>query len=94
LSKLIGWIGIHSEHVDHVETHYPGIIATMGSRFGKNAFMLIDGWHRVAKSIKEGKEYFDCYELSLDESDECCLSYLLPSGKINKRYKHQTVLFR
>ena len=62
---------IDDEHVDHVDTSRPGIIAHLFYRTidGEEvqAHLLIDGNHRAARCLKEQRPYY-AYLLSEDES--------------------------
>jgi hypothetical protein len=54
------------EHLPHVDRTKPGII---GQRFG--AAILMDGIHRLVRSIGEGGELFRAYVMTAEETDAC-----------------------
>ena len=62
---------IDEQHVDHVDTSHPGIIAHIFYRKEDSeevqAHLLIDGYHRAARCLKEQRPYY-AYLLSEDES--------------------------
>lgn len=68
---------IYIEHVPHVTTRFPGIVARV--RCVKNdgraveGDLLIDGHHRAAKCLQTGKPYL-VYRLSTDETDSVLLT--------------------
>lgn len=63
---------IHRQHLDHVDTKYPGIIAhisvvTNDGEYAKG-HTLIDGNHRAAKCLESGRPFY-AYVLDEDESE-------------------------
>jgi hypothetical protein len=63
---------IHRQHLDHVDTKYPGIIAhisvvTHDGEYAKG-HTLIDGNHRAAKCLESGRPFY-AYVLDEDESE-------------------------
>ncbi len=64
---------IYSQHLDHVDTKYPGILAHLWGpgTDGKweHGHLLIDGNHRAARCLRDGDPFF-AYLLSEDESEQ------------------------
>jgi hypothetical protein len=63
---------IHRQHLDHVDTKYPGIIAhiavvTNDGEYAKG-HTLIDGNHRAAKCLESGQPFY-AYLLNEEESE-------------------------
>jgi hypothetical protein len=64
---------IHKQHIDHVNTKYPGIL---GHLWGpgedgtwEHGHVLIDGNHRAARCLRDGLPFRACL-LSEDESEQ------------------------
>lgn len=62
---------IYSDHVDHVDPKYPGIIAHVEFPYPNGEIIrghvLIDGNHRSARCLRDGLPFF-AYLLTEDES--------------------------
>lgn len=62
---------IHDAHIDHVDPSFPGIIAHVFYRTEEGesvqAHVLIDGNHRAARCLREGRPYH-AYLLTEEES--------------------------
>lgn len=63
---------IHEQHLDHVNTEFPGILAHLWgpgeSGQWEHGHLLIDGNHRAARCLRDGLP-FSAYLLSEDESE-------------------------
>lgn len=67
LATWLGFIRIREGHLDHLPPDLgPGIMVTLPSNSGR---LLIDGNHRAARSLREGREF---------------LAYLLPERATHK----------
>ena len=64
---------IYAQHLDHVDTRYPGILAHLWGPGAEGTWehghLLIDGNHRAARCLRDGLP-FRAYLLSEDESEE------------------------
>lgn len=61
------------EHLEHVRgCEKPGILARVGNRIA-----LVDGSHRAALALKEGRPFL-AYMLSQKESEDCLTAYPIP----------------
>lgn len=64
---------IYEEHLDHVDTQYPGIIAhywyPMPNGTIESGHLLIDGHHRAARCLRDGIPFF-VHLLTEEESEE------------------------
>lgn len=76
---------IYIEHVPHVTTRFPGIVARVRcvKSDGRTVEgdLLIDGHHRAAKCLQTGKPYM-VYRLNPDETDTLLITR--PDGKAEK----------
>ena len=72
----VKWSVIYPEHIDHVHTEYPGIIAHVWhpQQNGEllHGHLLIDGNHRAARCLKLGLPFF-AYVLTEEESRQILL---------------------
>lgn len=63
---------IHEQHLDHVDTRFPGIIAHLWgpgeSGTWEHGHLLIDGNHRAARCLRDGLPFF-AYVLTEEESE-------------------------
>lgn len=82
---------VHEEHVAHVNGTEPGVIAHVrycrheGTEF--RGHVLIDGHHRAARCLQEGRPYF-AYLLTEEESESVLLRHQdspLPRAKTRPR---------
>lgn len=68
---------IYIEHVPHVTTRFPGIVARVrcvkSDGRAVEGDLLIDGHHRAAKCLQTGKPYM-VYRLTTDETDSVLLT--------------------
>jgi len=66
---------VTEEHLDHVDDNEPGIMACL--LIGKDVVWIpIDGAHRLAKAIKNGRGYaFRFYALDANDSRLCLISH-------------------
>lgn len=64
---------IHTQHLDHVDTQYPGILAHLWGPGADGAWehghLLIDGNHRAARCLRDGLPFF-VYLLTEEESEQ------------------------
>ena len=64
---------IHEQHLDHVNTKYPGILAHLWGPgedgTWEHGHLLIDGNHRAARCLRDGIA-FRAYLLTEDESEQ------------------------
>lgn len=94
---------IYRQHVRHVNTKYPGIIAhvffPLPDGTDAHGHLLIDGNHRAARCLKEGKPFF-AYILSERESRRILLksprrprrsNVLKATGSTRRRPNRKTV---
>lgn len=64
--QLLGAIGLNEAHIPHVDLQRPLILAPIREAGG--AVLIIDGWHRLARSRREG--LLDVPAVLLDEKQE------------------------
>ncbi len=76
---------IHAQHIDHVNTAYPGILAHLWGPGAdgqtEHGHLLIDGNHRAARCLRD-KLPFRAYLLTEDESERILLRGMLRDGSI------------
>lgn len=88
--KSVQWSKLFPQHIPHVNTKYPGIIAHVwlplenGERI--SGHLLIDGNHRAARCLELGIPFF-AYLLSEEESCEI----LLKSPELEPNLVHAAV---
>ncbi len=71
LNSILQVNGITPEHVDHVDTDFPGIACPVDrTDEGDPVFGLIDGSHRAAKCRREGQRFF-AFHLTEEEAQQC-----------------------
>lgn len=71
VQKSVEWTRIYPEHVKHVKTKYPGIIAhvwyTLDNGERLHGHLLIDGNHRAAACLERGIPFY-AHVLTEEES--------------------------
>ena len=76
---------IHEQHIDHVNTKYPGILAHLSGPGSNGAIehghVLIDGNHRAARCLRDNIP-FSAYLLSEEESERILLRGILRDGSV------------
>ena len=61
-------ISVNQEHVPTVDLEKPLIVAQLTTRGGDVNHMVIDGWHRIAKAEREGRDTLPCLLLSIEDT--------------------------
>ncbi|MGW8177550.1 MAG: hypothetical protein ACWGQW_01975 [bacterium] len=64
IGNLLGLIRVDEEHLEKVDIDKPGILCYVQDLEG---YLLIDGWHRLARRRKEGLTTMDCYLVDYPE---------------------------
>jgi hypothetical protein len=85
VAYLVNDSRIHEQHIDHVNTKYPGIIAHLWGPGSdgtmEHGHLLIDGNHRAARCLRDHIP-FRAYVLTEEESERILLRGLLRDGSI------------
>lgn len=85
VAYLVNDSRIHEQHIDHVNTKYPGIIAHLWGPGSdgtmEHGHLLIDGNHRAARCLRDDLP-FRVFVLTEDESERILLRGLLRDGSI------------
>lgn len=61
LRSLLPFIRLDEKHIKEVDVTKPGIALFMPDMSG---YLLIDGWHRLAKRIREDFEFMQIYPIA------------------------------
>lgn len=79
---------IHKQHVDHVNTKYPGILGHLwGPGVGRirvHGHVLIDGNHRAARCLRDGLTFKACL-LTEEESEQILKRGVGKDGQVYDR---------
>lgn len=85
VTYLVNDSRIYEQHLDHVNTKYPGILAHLWGPGSTGAIehghVLIDGNHRAARCLRDNVP-FRAYLLSEDESERILLRGMLRDGSV------------
>lgn len=81
-------VGVNIEHAKHVPMDKPIILAyslAPRSKSHKRTMMPIDGHHRIARAILEGRKTLQVFLLTMEETDSILEEYWTKPTKRKKR---------